>query len=460
MLLNSAKVFAGIMLMIGAAQAQAQVSNNDATPLPPSAGAIRDPNVRPWPVSPGTGGHVVIPQSSIPTPGDAGKRAHTNTRVFVPNEPMKPQASVARPLVGPPFAGTFFETPASLACIYGLVAVTPGCDPNTVTTVSNRGSKVVVVVDAFDNPSALADLTLFSIQFGLPAPTAANFQVVYATGVQPTNDTGWALEEALDIEMAHAMAPNAKVILVEAASDSNTDLVFAEDVASGLVAAAGGGEVSNSWGGDEFAGQLAFDPHFSTPKVVYFASTGDTPGVSWPSTSVNVVAVGGTSTSRWPSTGAFRFESSWSDGGGGSSAIVPRPAYQNSIRSIVGTQRGVPDISADANPITGVWVACGPGCGQPPGTWYTVGGTSVSSPLVAAMTNGAGRFAPNTASELRTIYANSDYPRFGPWRRFNNVVHGICGPFAGYATNNMNGWVPPSWDYCTGVGSPKGLSGL
>jgi kumamolisin len=338
--------------------------------------------------------------------------------------------------------------------------VTPGCDPNTVTTVSNRGSKVIAIVDAFDNPSALADLTLYSAQFGLPAPTAANFQVVYATGVQPANDTGWALEEALDIEMAHAMAPNAKVILVEAASKSFADLIVAEDVASGLVAAGGGGEVSNSWGGDEFAGQLDLDTHFSTPKVVYFASTGDTPGVSWPSTSAKVVAVDGTSTSRWPSTGAFRFESSWSDAGGGLSAIVPRPAYQNSIRFIVGTQRGVPDISADANPITGVWVACGSGCGMSPGTWYTVGGTSVSSPLLAAMTNGAGRFAPNTASELTTIYANSGPQRFGSRGRFNNVVHGICGPFAGFATNNMNGWVTPSWDYCTGVGSPKGLSGL
>jgi hypothetical protein len=107
-------------------------------------------------------------------------------------------AGVGRPhLCWPPFPGTFFETPASLACIYGLVAVTPGCDPNTVTTVSNRGSKVIAIVDAFDNPSALADLTLYSAQFGLPAPTAANFQVVYATGVQPANDTGWALEEAL-----------------------------------------------------------------------------------------------------------------------------------------------------------------------------------------------------------------------------------------------------------------------
>jgi kumamolisin len=256
MLLNSANVFAGVMLMIGAVQAQVI---NDAKQPPLLAGAIRDPNVRPWPPSADQRGHVVIPQSSVPGPGDAGKRAHTNTRVFVPNGSTKPQAAVARPLVGPPVAGFFFETPASLACIYRLVPVTPGCDLNVVTTVSNRGSKVIAIVDAFDNPSALADLTLFSSQFGLPAPTAANLQVVYASGVQPANDTGWALEEALDIEMAHAMAPNAKVILVEAASDSLADLIAAEDVASGLVAAAGGGEVSNSWTGDEFADQVALD---------------------------------------------------------------------------------------------------------------------------------------------------------------------------------------------------------
>jgi kumamolisin len=208
--------------------------------------------------------------------------------------------------------------------------VTPGCDPNIVTTVSNRGSKVVVIVDAFHYSSALADLILYSTQFGLPAPTPANFQVVFGTpdSVQPPVDPtfGWEFEEALDIEMAHAMAPNAKVILVEAASDSNADLLFAEDVASALVAAAGGGDVSNSWGESEFPGQLALDSHFSRPNVVYFASTGDTPSVSWPSTSANIVAVGGASMSRWPLTGAFRWESSWSEAGGGLSAIVPRPA--------------------------------------------------------------------------------------------------------------------------------------
>jgi kumamolisin len=363
----------------------------------------------------------------------------------------------ASPVRLAPFPGAFNETPASLACIYRLVPVTPGCDPNSVTTVSNRGSKVIAIVDAFDDPTALADLTQYSAQFGLPAPTAANFQVVYATGVQPPSEAGWKLEESIDIEMAHAMAPNAKVILVEAKSGSNTDLLFAEDVASGLVAAAGGGEVSNSWSEGEFAGQLALDTHFSTPKVVYFGSTGDNPGVYWPSTSANVVAVGGTSTSRWPITGAFRWEASWAEAGGGVSAFIPRPTYQKNISSIVGAQRGVPDVAADANVDTGVWIYCTGNCARSLGPWYVVGGTSVSAPLLAAMTNAAGRFAPSTASELATIYANN---ATGAPAGFNKITHGICGPYAGFTTGAANGLANSSWDYCTGVGSPKGLSGF
>lgn len=138
--------------------------------------------------------------------------------------------------------------------------MTPGCDPNKVKTVSTRGSKVVAIVDAFHDSSALADLQLYSTQFGLPAP---NLQVVFATGVQPPVDPtfGWEVEESLDMQMVHALAPHAKIILVEAASNSGTDLLQAEDVASKLVAAAGGGEVSNSWGGGEFAGESGFYDH-------------------------------------------------------------------------------------------------------------------------------------------------------------------------------------------------------
>ena len=115
----------------------------------------------------------------------------------------------------------------------------------------------------------------------------------------------WELEEALDIEYAHAMAPNATLYLVEAASDSLSSLLAAVDKASQLVAKAGGGQVSMSWGSAEFSGQTSFDLHFLTQNVVYFASSGDSPGTSWPATSANVVAVGGVSISRSMSTLSF-----------------------------------------------------------------------------------------------------------------------------------------------------------
>jgi kumamolisin len=444
MLFNSEKVVVAIMLMTGAAHAQ---SGDNVTPPSPPRLAIPDLAMTPR-SAPDKGGHVVIPESSIPQPGDAGKRAHTNFRIFAPNEQTEPQAPAVSPQVGPPFHGFFFETPASLACIYDLVTVTPGCDPNKVTAVSTRGSKVVAIVDAYHDSSALADLQKYSAQFGLPAP---NLQVVFATGVQPPVDPtfGWEIEESLDMQMVHALAPRAKIILVEAASNSLTDLLVAEDKASALVAAAGGGEASNSWGGGEFVGESSFDSHFSKVGVVYFASTGDSPGVEWPSTSAKVVAVGGTSTSRLPSTGAFFVESTWSEAGGGVSAFVARPAYQNGISATVGGHRGVPDISSDANPVTGVWVTCGAGCGSPPGTWFILGGTSVASPSVAAMVNGAGRFASSSASELTTVYANLGTAKFNDIKQ----PHGLCGPYAGFLPQ-------VGWDFCTGVGSPHGISGL
>jgi subtilase family serine protease len=177
--------------------------------------------------------------------GDAGVRAHTNFRLLQPNHPFSPAA--IRPNSGPPYPGYLYETPASIACVYGLVLpLTPYCDPNVVTANPTGGSRAIAIVDAYDYPSAASDLSTFSSQFGLPA---ANFSVVYATGTQPPQDPtgGWELEEALDIEWAHAMAPNATLYLVEANSNSFTDLLVAESVATSLVTAAGGGEVSNSW---------------------------------------------------------------------------------------------------------------------------------------------------------------------------------------------------------------------
>ncbi|HKM82227.1 MAG TPA: S53 family peptidase [Candidatus Acidoferrum sp.] len=392
---------------------------------------------------------VTVPKSSEELPGDIGQRAHTNI-LILGNGPIQPAGQLSPQSGGPPFPGYFYETPASLACIYRLVhPAGNGCNPNVVDTNPNGGGRAIAIVDAYDDPAAVSDLAQFSAQFGLPP---ANFQVVFAAGTNPGPDPtgGWELEESLDIEYAHAMAPNAQLFLVEAASNSFSDLVNAELVAASLVAEAGGGEVSNSWGGSEFPQEVQLDFLFTQPGVVYFASTGDSPGTSWPSISPNVVAAGGTSTNRNPNTGSFLYEGSWPWGGGGPSQYEPRPSYQNGIAYIAGSARVVPDISADANPITGVWVLDSTPTGGEggPGAWWIVGGTSVSSPVLAGIVNAAGRFHRSSAKELSEIYSNS---RGGFSQGFNDIQADNCGPYGGYLAQ-------PGYDFCSGVGSPNGYS--
>ena len=378
-------------------------------------------------------GKVFTPDSSIERPADLGKRAHTNIHVFLPTEPMRN----AKPF-GPPFSGYAYETPASLACVYHLATAVAGCNPNTVTKNPTGGAKMIAIVDAYDAPNAASDLAAFSTQFALPA---ASFQVVYASGTKPGYDSGWEIEESLDVQWAHAMAPRAKIVLVEAASNSFTDLMTAEDVASKMVNAAGGGEVSNSWGGSEFSGETTYDSHFVKANVVFFASSGDSPGTIWPGASPDAVSAGGTTVRRNPSTGNFLSEYPWDSAGGGVSAVEARPSYQNGI-TIVGNFRGVPDLSFDSNPITGVWVLDTDG-----GGWYIVGGTSVASPSLAGVINSAGSFAASTDAELTTIYGNRTSTA-----DFRDITTGYCGPYAGYSG-------VAGWDFCTGVGVDKGKLG-
>jgi subtilase family serine protease len=234
------------------------------------------------------------------------------------------------------------------------------------------------------------------------------------------------------------MAPNAKLYLVEAASNSFDDLFTAETVAASIVASDGGGVVSNSWGGSEFAAETAYDSFFSYPGVVYFASTGDGPGVIYPSASPNVVAVGGTTLSR-NASGTYIFESAWNSSGGGLSQYETIPSYQKGVTKVVGTQRGVPDVSAEADPNSGLWVL-----DSGNGGWYIVGGTSASSPIWAGIVSAAGNNRGSTAAELTTLYRNR-----GDKTDFNDIKSGVCGPWNGNLTQL-------GYDLCTGVGSPVG----
>ncbi|MGB8064590.1 MAG: S53 family peptidase [Candidatus Sulfotelmatobacter sp.] len=410
-------------------------------------------------------GRVIIPESGMERAEDVGVRMHTTYQIFVPADLARygalpgsyafPEQTLA-PAVGPPISGYAFETPSSIACLYGLVTAVTGCNPNTFKTIPGGGSKTIGIVDAYDYPTALADLNKFSTQFGLPTMTTSTFKVLFAggtggcAGTDPGNNAGWETEQALDIEWAHAMAPHAKIFLVEAASDNLSDLMTAEDCASKTVAAAGGGEVSNSWGGTEFSTETSYDSHFVKSTVVFLASTGDSAGTIWPSVSPDAVAVGGTSTTRINSGttfGNFAGEAAWEGGGGGLSQYEARPSYQSVLPSA--THRLVPDVAADANPNTGVWVYDNnvtTGC-----CWYIVGGTSVATPTWTGIVNHAGHFAASSNAELTTIYK-----AFGTATTYaadyNDISYGLCGFYDGYVAT-------AKWDPCTGIGSPKGLTG-
>lgn len=364
---------------------------------------------------------------------------------------------------GPPVPGRYYEDPASIACVYKLQGYDGVCNPNDPTLQNPAGgSQAIAVVDAFDYPHASADLAAFNAQFGIAATTSTSFQVIYAphgdgapgsciagpaSKPRDGSGSGWDLEASLDIEYAHSMAPQATLYLVEAQSNSFRDLFCAVTVASNLVAAAGGGEVSMSWGGGESPAETAFDTVFTTPNVVYFASSGDSQGAYYPSASPNVVSVGGTSISRDPVTGAFINENTWQNAGAGPSRFEPMPGFQTAWVSSLGSTRLTPDLTADANPATGVWVVNStlePHLGLPAGLyWFIVGGTSVASPMVAGIVNVAGTFAASSSAENTILY---------PSRHFRDITRGDCGQYMGYTA-------APSFDLCTMNGSPVTYAG-
>jgi hypothetical protein len=253
------------------------------------------------------------------------------------------------------------------------------------TGSTDGAGKTIAIVDAYDDPTAEADLGVFSSHFDLPACTTANgcFKKVSQTGgtTYPRADSGWSLEISLDVQWAHAMAPGAKILLVEASSNSFTNLLAAEDYAK-----AHAQYVSNSWGGSEFSGESSYDSHFRQSGVSFFVSAGDAGlPAEYPSASPGVISVGGT-TLDVDGSGNFVDETGWSDGGGGCSAYEsPAPAqssFSGYMQAGCGGKRATPDVALDADPATGVAVYDSTTY-QGQAGWFTVGGTSASSPMWA-----------------------------------------------------------------------------
>lgn len=365
-------------------------------------------------------GHVVVPDSSIERPWDVGLSAHTNHLMFV------------RPQFGT--AGPTGETPASIASVYQL-------------TGTLGGVGTIAIVDAYHYPTSLNDFNVFSSTFGLPQETSTNptsstnavFQVVYAGGGKPRTDGGWSQEAALDIEWAHAMAPTAKIVLVEAKTNSFANLFAAVDVASKLPNVRA---ISMSWGGSEFSGETSYDSHFPANGILYFASSGDTGGVTiYPGVSPNVISAGGTRINR-DGAGNFLSETGWSGSGGGRSQYEAIPSFQSVISGIVGNSRGVPDISFDADPNTGVSVYDSTSYNGSVG-WLVFGGTSVSSPSLAGIITSAGGNT-STNAELVQLYSG-----LGNSSVFRDIVSGTAGSFS----------CVTGWDFITGMGSCLTLYG-
>jgi kumamolisin len=402
------------------------------------------------------GPNVVVPTSTQIHVGEKPGTMHTHYLKYVGpwkypslDDGRSPDLATHGPVLQSGISGYH---PADIRAAYGM-------------TKANLGQDAIAIVDAYSSGYAFQDFNIFARQFGLKTETSSNpndlnnsvLSIVYADGTQPQIDSGWAGEMALDIEWAHAIAPNAKIYLVQATDSSFAALSRAVVFASKLP---GVRQVSMSYSSiGEFTGEQSDDSTYTYPGVVYFGSTGDYPGnKGYPFMSPNVVAVGGTSIQIY--NGVVAGVSAWISAGAGPSTIVPRPTYQDSLSSVIGKFRGTPDISAVADPNTGVAVY-----DSYSGGWIVVGGTSVACPVTAAITNARKQY-PSASTPITVKHPSSTFdelnrqygfPSLTPYIR--DVILGsipVYDPTTGKATGVVYKAVP-GYDFATGLGEPVGL---
>ena len=299
------------------------------------------------------------------------------------------------------------HTPAQIRAAYGLPALPPvGSTISAAVAATLGAGQTIYLVDAYHDATALSDLNAFSAKFGLPTcsnvaiastaalplakpPSSCTFSQVYSTlatsgtmtSVAPVYNAVWAPESKLDVQWAHAIAPLARIVLIEMPSSMSNAILGANKLAARM----GSGVVSMSFGSAEAAWGPTVDSYFAGAGMTYVAAAGDSGSqVLWPAVSPNVVAVGGTSL-NWSGSGS-RYEAAWTQGGGGMSAYVPLPAWQSGVTPAGGSalvRRAVPDVAFDANPYTGEYVALTlPGAAT---VWSGYGGTSIAAPQWAGL---------------------------------------------------------------------------
>jgi subtilase family serine protease len=340
-------------------------------------------------------------------------------------------------------------TPAQIRAAYGFDQV-----------VYTGAGQTIAIIDAYNDPNIVADAATFSRQFGLPlfnvagGPTLRVESQAGSTTALPRTDAGWSQEIALDVEWAHAIAPAANILLVEANSDNFPDLLMATNHAKVQPAVS---VISMSWAGDEFGGETSWDPAFLARRghigQTFVAAAGDDGSpAEWPAVSPFVLSVGGTSLTL--ADGAYSSESGWSDTSGGVAQFESEPNFQTHVQST--GFRAAPDVAFDGDPDTGVAVynsvpnSVGTG-------WAEFGGTSAGAPqwaaLIALADQGRAQRGLGTLSNAQatmytlpatdfhdiTLGTNGAYPA-GPGY---DAVTGLGTPLANLVIQHLVGGVPP-----------------
>lgn len=342
-------------------------------------------------------------------------------------------------------------TPADLQGAYGLA-----------TAAAKVGSgETVAIVDAFNDPDANSDLAVYRQQFSLGACTTSTGCLTilnqYGGTSLPKSDPtgGWELEETLDLDMVSAICPTCHILLIEANSASISDLATAEQAAT---RATDVDAVTNSWGsGAEFIGETEYDPDFYAPGVAVTAAGGDDGyGTQYPAASPYVTSVGGT---KLVGSGTTWTQTAWSQVGSGCSILEPKPSWQTTDDKSPGgcLNRTDNDVSADADPSTGVAIYDTDryaADGSAP-DWATVGGTSVSTPIIAATY----ALADIVAGGLGKALVFGTFPAAYPYQAASGLTpviggsNGTCESDRKYLCNAVKGFNGP-----TGLGTPDGTA--
>lgn len=311
--------------------------------------------------------------------------------------------------------------------------------------------QTIAIVNAWDNPNIFADVNTFNRRFSINGGSRTLFQqygaastfltkkmVVRSTPADP--DSLWAMETAMDVQWAHVIAPRARILLVESASDSLGSLLNAVNVARNTP---GVSVISMSWGTPEFAGQSSYASYFTTPAghipITFVAASGDGgAGAIWPSVSPGVISVGGSSLTL-TARNAYKSETAWSGSGGSVSLYEAKPSYQNTI-TLGGKSRTAPDVAYVADPSTGVAVYDS----YKNSGWIQVGGTSAGAPQWAGLIAIANQARVATG---RSTLAGASQALPALYNMASVSFHDITRGSNGYSAR-------PGYDLTTGWGSP------